>query len=194
RANVFKDNAVVSTVPAMIHSSKDLKLSGNTWWYTGTGVPSWQYDGLQLAASPGSGERIGDARIERLLTTPPVTAVPPKLPAALRRRSNHWLLAMFVDPESREDRSNAVWLQTALAQYGDRNLDGAVLCAKACEDLSHDWHLTGAQVLKGMGSGTWLISPEGKVVARWNGFIPPSEIGFAVRWHVGGWRPPMRRR
>jgi hypothetical protein len=84
-------------------------------------------------------------------------------------------------------------LQSALAQYGDRNLDGAILCAKRCENLPHDWRLTGVQVVEGKGSGTVLVSPQGKVVARWTGFVPPAELGFAVRWHVGGWRPPARQ-
>ena len=68
-----------------------------------------------------------------------------------------------------------------------------IICAKRCEDLPHDWHLTGIKVVEGKGSGTVLVSPQGKVVARWDGFVPPGELGLAVRWHAGGWRPPTRQ-
>lgn len=193
RPNIFRDNTILSTVPSMVHSSKDLKLTGNTWWYTGMGTPYWNYGGEVLRVAPGPSETIAEPRIERLLPTPAQPDAAADLPPALRQRGNHWLLAMFVDPVSAEDRGNAVWLQSALAQYGDRNLDGAVICARPCENLPHDWHLTGVQVVEGKGSGTVLVSPQGKVVARWNGFVPPAELGFAVRWHVGGWRPPARQ-
>ena len=136
---------------------------------------------------------IAEPRIERLLPAPPQPDAAANLPPALRQRGNHWLLAMFVDPASEDDRGNAVWLQSALAQYGDRNLDGAIICASRCENLPHEWHLPGVQVVEGKGSGTVLVSPQGKVVARWNGFVPPAEFGLAVRWHVGGWRPPTRK-
>jgi hypothetical protein len=192
RPNVFRDNAILSTVPSLVHSSKDLKLTGNTWWYTGMGRPNWSYGGEVLSAAPGTGEKIADPHIERLLPTPLQSTVPANLPPALRHRGNHWLLAMFVDPASDNDRGNSVWLRTALAQYGDRNLDGAIICANTCENLPHDWNLAGVQVIEGKGSGTILVSPQGKVVARWNGFMPPAEFGLAVRWHVGGWRPPKR--
>jgi hypothetical protein len=192
RPNTFRDNAIISTVPSMVHSTKDLLLAGNTWWYTGIGSPDWNYGGERRKSSPGTGDTVANPRVEQLLAAPPRSALPVSLPPELRPRRNRWLLAMFADPESREDRSNAVWLRTALAQYGGRNLDGAVVCASPCENLPYDWHLTGVGVVEGKGSGTVLVSPEGRVVARWNGFISPSEIGFAVRWHVGGWRPPQR--
>ena len=193
RQNIFRDNTILSTVPSMTHSSKDLKLTGNTWWYTGMGTPNWNYGGEVLRVAPGSSEKIADPRIERMLVTPPPFGRAANLPPALRQRGRHWLLAMFVDPASAEDRGNAVWLQSALAQYGDRNLDGAIICAARCENLPYDWHLTGVQVVEGKGSGTVLVSPQGRVVARWNGFVPPAELGLAVRWHVGGWRPPKRQ-
>jgi hypothetical protein len=192
RPNVFRDNTIVSTVPPMVHSSKDLKLQGNTYWYTGMGIPTWNYGGEVSMAAPGSAEKIADPRVERLLVAPPPTSQVVNVPEGLKHRGNHWLLAQFVDPASGDSRSNAVWLQTAMAQYGGRNLDGAIICAQACENLLHDWHLTGVQMVVGKGTGMVLISPEGKVAAKWDGFVPPAEIGFAVRWHVGGWRPPKR--
>lgn len=183
RPNVFRDNVIVSTVPSLAATSRDLSLSGNTYFYTGMGAP-------KLTAAQGAGEKFADPRIERLLRTAPSPSEPSNLPVALQHNGRHWLLALFVDGASADGRSNAIWLQTALAQYGTRNLDGAVICSANCENLPHDWHLTGVQVLDGTGSGTVLVSPQGKVVARWKGFVPPAEIGFAVRWHVGGWRPP----
>jgi hypothetical protein len=192
RANLFRNNTIVSTVPTMVHSTKDLKLQGNTYWYTGMGTPTWSYGGELVMAAPGSGEKIVDPRVERLLVTPPASAQALIVPEELKHRGNHWLLAHFVDPTSPESRSNAVWLQTAMAQYGTRNLDAAIICAQACENVLHDWRLTGVQMVQGKGTGMALISPAGKVVARWNGFVPPAEIGFAVRWHVGGWRPPKQ--
>ena len=192
RPNVFRDNAILSTVPSMVHSTKDLKLTDNTWWYTGIAQPKWVYGGETLTSPPGSGAKLAEPKIESLLPASTESALPANVPSVLRHRGNHWLLATFVDPSSRDARSQAVWLQTALAQYGTRNLDAAVICAAGCENLPHDWHLEGVQVIEGKGSGTLLISPQGKVVAQWSGFVPPAELGLAVRWHAGGWRPPKR--
>jgi len=192
RPNIFRDNAIVSTTPSMVHSSRDLHLAGNTWWHTGMGRPTWNYGGEVLAVPPGRGQKVIDPRVDRLVAAAPPPTETAALPPALPHRGNHWLITMFVEPNSPEDRSNAVWLQAALAQYGDRNLDVAILCAKPCENLPHDWHLPGVRVLEGKGSGTRLISPRGEVVARWAGFVPPADFGLAVRWHVGGWRPPKR--
>jgi hypothetical protein len=106
--------------------------------------------------------------------------------------SGRWTLALFAGSKPDDARSNAVWLQTALAQYGDRNLDGALVCKSPCEDLRYDWGLSGVRVVDGTGNGMALVAPDGTVAARWSGFVPPAEVGFAVRWHVGGWRPPSR--
>ena len=192
RPNVFRDNTILSTVPSMVHAPTDLKLVSNGWWYTGLGKLNWNYGGKVVSDPPSSTGTVAKPEIERLLPAPPQTqSAAAHLPPALRSRGQHWLLAMFVDPDSDSDRGNAVWMQTALAQYGDRNLDGAIICAKPCANLPHDWHLRGVQVVEGKGSGTVLVSPEGKAVARWTGFVPPKELGLAVRWHVGGWRPPQ---
>jgi hypothetical protein len=64
---------------------------------------------------------------------------------------------MFVDPASADDGANVIWLQSALA-YGDRNLEGAIICAKRCENLPHDGRLTGVEVVEGNASGTVLVS------------------------------------
>lgn len=190
RRNVFSRNTVVSTVPSLLHSSRDLNLAGNTWWYTGRGKPTWSYGGEVVDAAPGAAEKLAKPPIERLLAAPPPSNAVPNLPPGLRPRGGRWLLALFANRASAEARANAVWLRTALAQYGDRNLDGAIVCAADCENLRHDWRLSGVPVAEGSGNGMVLISPEGRVAARWTGFVHPADIGFAVRWHAGGWRPP----
>src|SRR3954453_5772294 len=101
--NVFRDNAILSTVPNMLHSSKELKMTGNTWWYTGMGTPNWNYGDEVLSVSSGSSDNIAEFKIERLLPTPPQSDMATNLLLALQRR-NRWLLAMFVDPGSAEDR------------------------------------------------------------------------------------------
>ena len=100
------------------------------------GTPNWNYDGEVLRVPPGSSEKIAESQIERLLPTSPQPDAAATVPSALRQRGKHWLLAMFVDPASADDRGNAVWLQSALAQYGDRNLDGADHLREALRGLA----------------------------------------------------------
>jgi parallel beta helix pectate lyase-like protein len=49
RANVFENNLIVSTVPAMLAPNSFLRLDGNLYWYTGSQTPTWTFDGTTFS-------------------------------------------------------------------------------------------------------------------------------------------------
>lgn len=83
------------------------------------------------------------------------------------------------------DRSQVVFLQSALAQYPGR-LEAQLIVAKAPRELAHDWNLGGVRLTGGTGDpGLRLLAPDGKVLARWSGFASPVELGLALRRYLG---------
>jgi hypothetical protein len=118
-------------------------------------------------------------------------------PVALTRRDGAWLLLLFAARSSDPSRSQVVFLQTALAQYGDRNLDVALAAEESgdeLETLRYDWNLGRIRLLTAAAAATarqslgvsrspvlLLISPTGEVVRRWEEFAWPADLGLAVR-------------
>ena len=88
------------------------------------------------------------------------------------------------------DRSQVLFLETALAQYPDR-LDATVATTRASPDIVHDWNLRCLRVVVvARGTpGLQLLAPDGREVARWSGFAPPAELGLALRRHLGAPSP-----
>jgi hypothetical protein len=85
----------------------------------------------------------------------------------------------------REDRSQTVFLQTALAQYGDR-LEAVFVAPNAPSSLAYDWNLGCVRVVAGRGAaGLRLLAADGRVVARWSGFVAPAELGATLRNNLG---------
>jgi hypothetical protein len=116
---------------------------------------------------------------------------------ALTQRDGAWLLLLFAARSSDPSRSQVVFLQTALAQYGDRNLDVALAAEESgdeLETLRYDWNLGQISLLTAAAAATarqslgvsrspvlLLISPTGEVVRRWEEFAWPADLGLAVR-------------
>jgi len=84
-----------------------------------------------------------------------------------------------------EDRSQVVFLETALAQYPDR-LDATLVTTRATPDLAHDWNLRCVRLVVRPRAtpGLRLLAPDGREVARWSRFAPPAELGLALRRHL----------
>jgi hypothetical protein len=118
-------------------------------------------------------------------------------PVALTRRDGAWLLLLFAARSSDASRSQVVFLQAALAQYGDRNLDVALAAEESgdeLETLRYDWDLGQIGLLTAGAAATarqslgvsrspvlLLISPTGELVRRWDEFAWPADLGLAVR-------------
>lgn len=87
------------------------------------------------------------------------------------------------------DRSQIVFLQTALAQYPGR-LAVVLVAPHAPANLQHDLSLGCVRIAAGRGApGLRLLAPDGAVVAAWHGFVPPKELGFTLRRHLGAPAP-----
>lgn len=102
-----------------------------------------------------------------------------------------WALVSHLGDDD-ASRAQVVFLQTALAQYGDRGLVVAVdLPGGASSARVHDWNLGRIRVLApgpavgGSLPTTRLVSPDGTVVRRWDGFAPPADLGLSLRALLG---------
>jgi hypothetical protein len=89
-----------------------------------------------------------------------------------------------------EDRSQVVFLETALAQYPD-HLDATLVLTRATPDIVHDWNLRCVRVIvrPRVKPGLQLLAPDGREVARWSRFAHPAEVGLALRRHLGAPSP-----
>lgn len=92
-------------------------------------------------------------------------------------------------------RSQLVFLQSALEQYGDRGLAVAVrLHGDVPSTLAWDWNLGRIRVLEPAPGPvatlptTRLIGPDGGIVRVWEGLAPPADLGLTLRRLIG---PPV---
>jgi hypothetical protein len=92
-------------------------------------------------------------------------------------------------------RSQLVFLQSALEQYGERGLAVAVAFhGDVPGTLPWDWNLGRIRPLAPSSASletlptTLLVGPDGKVVRRWEGFTPPADLGLTLRGVMG---PPI---
>ncbi len=225
RPNVFRNNVLFSAVPTMIHSSADLRFENNLYWYPGPREPLWIYAGVQYRgihawrSAAGPQEFFADPAWDATLRPKPAS---PLLDHALRLRCGalgpahptlkplrvtvpgripaRWLLLVLSGAEWEICRSQMVFVQTALAQYGDAFLDALLVWEgrpEKAQNLPYDWHLQQVRferdpslrriIRSASGSGmiTALLDPAGRVVARWDGPVPPAELGLTLRYHLG---------
>lgn len=226
RANIFRNNVLFSAVPDMVQSSPELRFEGNVYWYAGDGQPVWRYGTEEFRGfgswrqAAGAEDEFADPRWDAALRPrrgsplldlasrlragalepadlhPAPTRVSLKLP---KRSRGRWLLAVFCGNDPDSCRSQLVFVQAALAQYGRRLLEGVLIWEAPAEGLANlaaDWRLEGIRVernrslrraLGGAASDgilTALVDPAGRVVARWAGFVRPAELGLTVRYHL----------
>ena len=122
-------------------------------------------------------------------------------PVSLSRREGMWLLLLFAGRADALSRSQVVFLQAALAQYGEHNLEAALAVEDSGEDLEnlrYDWDLGAIALLTAEAAKSarrslgihrspalLLISPSGQIVRRWEEFAWPAELGLTLRRHLG---------
>lgn len=83
------------------------------------------------------------------------------------------------------NRSQVVFLQTALAQYPNR-LDAVLVADNPPANLQRDWNLGLVQLVPGSGkTGLRLLAPTGEVLAQWSSVVTPGELGLALRRNLG---------
>jgi hypothetical protein len=189
RPNRFFDNVVHSGVPAMIHSNARLRFEDNLYWYAGTDRPRWNYGGSELS-SPVGGRHI-DPRLDALLrpvagspiagrgvgalASGPDQAVPEPQPG-------RWTLKLYPSGSAEEARSLLVFMEAALAQYGDTRLDALIIG-------DEDWPLARVRAAAGERPRTGvllaLVSPTGDVVTEWRTLAHPAQLGLTLRRVLG---------
>ncbi len=227
RPNVFRHNVVVSTVPRLVHTSRDLRFEGNVYWYAGDGQPVWEYGG---AAFEGIEAWRRAAATDDVLADPRWSAMLEPLPGSLlldaaarlragalepagRRRppernrlalggrsKDRWLVLIFSGKEPEPCRSQLVFVQAALAQYGSKRLEAVLVWEddpQSAAELPYDWNLgrirlqhdpalrQASGILTGKALATLLIDPAGRIAAHWEGLPRPAEFGLGLRYHLG---------
>jgi hypothetical protein len=112
------------------------------------------------------------------------------VPSAAAPYFGEWLLLSAIDA-GEQSHSQVVMLRSAQKQFRPKGLR-VVLLGAVPPDLAYDWHLEDIPLLPGEpnnGGGTlpWtrLISPDRKVVRQWRGFVPPGDLGMALRHFLG---------
>ena len=114
------------------------------------------------------------------------TPLPP-----VRRFRGSWALLSHLGVDD-ASRSQLVFLQSALEQYGERGLTVAVgFHGDVPATIAGDWNLGRIRVLEPSLAGvettptTLLVGPDGRVVRRWQGFASPADLGLTLRQLLG---------
>ena len=113
---------------------------------------------------------------------------------AVEQFRGRWALVSHLGVDD-ASRSQLVFLQSALEQYGERGLVVAVaLHGDVPGNLAWDWNLGRIRSLEASSAPvealptTLLVAPDGRVSRRWEGFAPPADLGLTLRHAVG---PPV---
>jgi len=151
-------------------------------------IPGFAADAVNSKLTLGKPSDIG--AVEAL----PIPASAGNAPSSLPRARGKWMLLLFASKAAPEARSQLVFLQTAIAQYGDKSLEAAVL-GDAHTDLQYDWNLGTVKFIEAGGLGqamaiqkvpsVLLISPSGEIVRRWDRFVAPAELGLTLKHYLG---------
>ncbi len=186
RPNRFFNNVIHSAVASMVNSPERVVFERNVYWYGGRGKPGWRggeftnpmLDALlrPLPGSPlidrgmsvetGATDAVGapvhgaGADIGAIEFQPGVQAPEPE--------PGRWTLKLSPGVAPEDARSQRVFLEAALAQYGDMRLD-----------VSWDAPASRGVLLA-------LVSPSGKVVREWKKFAWPADLGLTLRRVLGG--------
>jgi hypothetical protein len=192
RPNRFFDNVIHSAVPAMISSNTRLQFDGNVYWYPGSDMPTWSYGEDERATAVGGA--FVNPRIDGLLRPGADSPLVRRNVGALAFEAGNpvpapqpgrWTLNLFSAAAPSDARSQLVFLEAALAQYGDTRLDAVIVGDE------QQWPVVrvrrGAAERPPDGELLALVSPSGDVVRRWRQFAPPADLGLILR-HVLG--PP----
>lgn len=139
-----------------------------------------QRDAFGSALPPNEAPAIGAVQLR------PARPSSGKAPSTLPRRKDRWLLLLMAGKAEAESRSQLVFIQTALAQYGGRSLDAAV-AADAGANLQYDWNFGAVRRIasSAFAGALLLISPDGKIARRWDGFAAPAELGLTLKHFLG---------
>ena len=142
-------------------------------------------DAFATLVPQGKGPDVGAAEYR----VPPAAA--PEGQLRVPELAGKWFLLSHLDAEDSDSRSQVVFLQAALAQYREKGLEVAVVFERDGGNTRYDWDLGAIRVLQGIPSSdnrrpvTLLVSPEGRIARRWEGFAAPADLGLSLRSLLG---------
>jgi len=130
-------------------------------------------------------------------------------PYRLSQSRGRWvlfsLLSLNTGAERAIARTQSVFLQSMLYQFGEKGLQVLAVVSNSAAakpvdmmNLKYNWNLGEIPLLVDSGSpgialsyqiqdypATFLISPEGEIVQRWDGFAKAPQLGLTLRWLLG---------
>jgi Right handed beta helix region len=175
RPGIIRNNVIRTTNPTWISSRTSVELEHNVIEHMGLRESQSSDDVRASAEDNGSSDRWD------LVSS---------LAPSLSEYGGQWLLLSVID-EGEGSHSQVVMLRSAQKQFRAKGLR-VVLVGAVTADLAYDWHLEDIPLLPaapgdiaGELPTTLLISPDRKVERRWKGFVPPGELGMALRRHLG---------
>jgi len=158
----------------------------------------------------GAAERVEDQKSGPRETAPEfeLLSVHGK-PYRLSQSRGRWVilsvLSLDTGPQRAIARTQSVFLRSMLYQFGEKGLQVLAVVSSSAEanhddmlNLKYDWHLGEIPLLVDSGSpgialpyriedypATFLISPEGEFVQRWDSFAKAPQLGLTLRWLLG---------
>jgi hypothetical protein len=100
-------------------------------------------------------------------------------------QTGRWTLRLDTSTNPNEARSQLVFVEAALAQYDESRLEGRVMASGP----SDGWPVERARVVADKSARgkilLALVSPSGRVAHEWPSFVPPAELGLALRRALG---------
>ncbi|MCS7314449.1 MAG: right-handed parallel beta-helix repeat-containing protein, partial [Bryobacteraceae bacterium] len=217
RPNLFRNNVIVSAAPSLIEAAEPLRFEHNVYWHTGPGEPVWRYGGRDFRgigawrALAGASEMLADPRWDAMLRPQrgsplldgmlrlvtgalgPASGRPRTKLAPASHPRGRWSLQLASGTDRAVCRSQLVFLQAALAQYGP-TLEAVLVWedpGASAENLAYDWHLGAVRLERASKPRreatplTLLVDPQGRVVQWWEGLVRPAELGLALRYRLG---------
>jgi hypothetical protein len=102
-------------------------------------------------------------------------------------QTGRWTLRLDPSTNPDEARSQLVFVEAALAQYDESKLEGRVVASS--KSVAAQWPVQRARVVDEKSAQgrilLALVSPSGRVVHEWQSFVPPAELGLALRRVLG---------
>ncbi len=168
------------------------------YWNPPLDVPAFQIDEIAFSGS----------RLNRIFNNVIHSAVPAPLPShptlqmdgnvfrsySGEQRQGHeqpqtgpWTLRLDPSTNPDEARSQLVFVEAALAQYDESRLQGRVVASS--KSAASQWPVERARVIDEKPAQgkilLALVSPSGRVAHEWPSFVPPAELGLALRSALG---------
>lgn len=202
----FRNNRIYSTAPWMIESNESLSLAHNQYTYFGSGSPEWRFGTkhFSILADMQSGVHQEDESHYRqqLLTKWPLAAS-----SKFSGTRGSWRLSCTV-PISLDGHGllddaalrQLTTIKSIVRQYQPQNLKTTLTLTATDANLFHTSDFRNAwsdfgienQVLTHFRMSNnpgdikvTLTAPDNKVVASWNGYAGPVQLGLALRKAMG---------